>query len=43
MFYRPPCSDIDGDYSAAIMCSSGTTGPPKGVTMSHKAALNQRV
>ncbi|KAI8117476.1 Luciferin 4-monooxygenase [Lucilia cuprina] len=41
--FVPPCSNIDGDYNAAITCSSGTTGPPKGVCMSHKAILNQKI
>uniref|UniRef100_A0A1A9ZYB7 AMP-dependent synthetase/ligase domain-containing protein n=1 Tax=Glossina pallidipes TaxID=7398 RepID=A0A1A9ZYB7_GLOPL len=36
-----PCFPLNGDDTAAILCSSGTTGPPKGVLCSHQALLNR--
>uniref|UniRef100_A0A1B0AXC9 AMP-dependent synthetase/ligase domain-containing protein n=1 Tax=Glossina palpalis gambiensis TaxID=67801 RepID=A0A1B0AXC9_9MUSC len=35
-----PCFPLNGDDAAVILCSSGTTGPPKGVLCSHQTLLN---
>lgn len=37
--YRSAPLEKGGDQTAAILCSSGTTGLPKGVTLSHKAIV----
>ncbi|XP_073848619.1 uncharacterized protein [Musca autumnalis] len=42
-YFRYPCFDLKGDDTAIIICSSGTTGTPKGVQCSHRALLNQNV
>ncbi|XP_005183357.1 uncharacterized protein LOC101887963 [Musca domestica] len=42
-YFRYPCYDLKGDDTAIIICSSGTTGTPKGVRCSHRAFLNQNV
>ncbi|XP_034652530.1 luciferin 4-monooxygenase [Drosophila subobscura] len=34
-----PCPKLHGDHTAFIVCSSGTTGMPKGVTRSHRSLL----
>ncbi|XP_030388396.1 probable 4-coumarate--CoA ligase 3 [Scaptodrosophila lebanonensis] len=34
-----PCPKLHGDHTAFIICSSGTTGMPKGVTRSHRSLL----
>ncbi|XP_017150764.1 luciferin 4-monooxygenase [Drosophila miranda] len=34
-----PCPKLHGDHTAIIVCSSGTTGMPKGVTRSHRSLL----
>ncbi|BFG06090.1 luciferin 4-monooxygenase [Drosophila madeirensis] len=34
-----PCPKLQGDHTAFIVCSSGTTGMPKGVTRSHRSLL----
>ncbi|ALC41525.1 CG17999, partial [Drosophila busckii] len=34
-----PCPGFDGDHTAFIICSSGTTGMPKGVTRSHRSLI----
>ncbi|XP_061386670.1 long-chain-fatty-acid--CoA ligase-like [Musca vetustissima] len=41
--FRYGCHDLNGDDIALIMCSSGTTGTPKGVMCSHRSLLNQKV
>ncbi|XP_061386669.1 uncharacterized protein LOC133321600 [Musca vetustissima] len=41
--FRYPCFNLKGDDTAIIICSSGTTGTPKGVRCSHRAFLNQNV
>ncbi|XP_061386668.1 luciferin 4-monooxygenase-like [Musca vetustissima] len=42
-YLRFPCKDLSGDDTAMLLCSSGTTGAPKGVKCSHRALLNQIV
>ena len=39
--FKFPCFDLKGDDTAVIVCSSGTTGTPKGVMCSHYALLNK--
>ncbi|EDW02454.1 probable CoA ligase CCL7 [Drosophila grimshawi] len=34
-----PCPKLNGDHTAFIVCSSGTTGMPKGVTRSHRSLI----
>ncbi|KAH8261127.1 hypothetical protein KR044_003825 [Drosophila immigrans] len=34
-----PCPSLNGDHTAFIVCSSGTTGMPKGVTRSHRSLI----
>ncbi|KAH8371914.1 hypothetical protein KR093_009274 [Drosophila rubida] len=34
-----PCPSLNGDHTAFIVCSSGTTSMPKGVTRSHRSLL----
>ncbi|XP_017868727.1 PREDICTED: luciferin 4-monooxygenase [Drosophila arizonae] len=34
-----PCPTLNGDHTAFIVCSSGTTGMPKGVTRSHRSLI----
>ncbi|KAM7342993.1 uncharacterized protein ACRADG_010170 [Cochliomyia hominivorax] len=38
-----PYMDMKGEDTAIIMCSSGTTGTPKGVMSSHYALLNKDI
>lgn len=40
LFYRSPKLENGGDQLAIILCSSGTTGPVKGVGLSHKALID---
>jgi AMP-binding enzyme len=40
---EPPASAIDPDATAALMYSSGTTGAPKGVELSHRALVTNIV
>lgn len=40
-FSRPPAITDGSALPAAIVCSSGTTGPSKGVVLSHANVLNQ--
>ncbi|KAL7735341.1 hypothetical protein ACLKA6_015729 [Drosophila palustris] len=35
-----PCPKLNGDHTAFIVCSSGTTGMPKGVTRSHRSLIS---
>ncbi|KAH8297083.1 hypothetical protein KR044_004690, partial [Drosophila immigrans] len=35
-FYQPSGLAVNGDQTALILCSSGTSGPPKAVALSHK-------
>ncbi|XP_034105214.1 uncharacterized protein LOC117568587 [Drosophila albomicans] len=35
-FYQPLPLAVNGDQTALILCSSGTSGPPKAVALSHK-------
>ncbi|XP_037945962.1 4-coumarate--CoA ligase-like 7 [Teleopsis dalmanni] len=35
-----PCTHLSGDHTAVILCSSGTTGTPKGSLCSHEALMN---
>ncbi|XP_062130985.1 luciferin 4-monooxygenase [Drosophila sulfurigaster albostrigata] len=35
-----PCPTLNGDDTAFIVCSSGTTGMPKGVTRSHRSLIS---
>ncbi|TMW41839.1 hypothetical protein DOY81_013081, partial [Sarcophaga bullata] len=39
--FKLPCLDLKGDDTAVIVCSSGTTGTPKGVMCCHYALLNK--
>uniref|UniRef100_A0A1I8PPG4 AMP-dependent synthetase/ligase domain-containing protein n=1 Tax=Stomoxys calcitrans TaxID=35570 RepID=A0A1I8PPG4_STOCA len=38
-----PCTGLNGSDTAAILCSSGTTGTPKGVMCSHQALLYSNI
>lgn len=42
-YLRFPCSELKGEYTAVILCSSGTTGTPKAVLCSHHALLNNNI
>ncbi|KAF9046775.1 hypothetical protein BJ165DRAFT_1193944 [Panaeolus papilionaceus] len=38
--FVPPCGTVEGSSKVAMLCwSSGTTGPPKAVAISHKALI----
>lgn len=39
--FKLPCLNLKGDDTAVIVCSSGTTGTPKGVMCCHYALLNK--
>ncbi|XP_065368180.1 uncharacterized protein LOC135960740 [Calliphora vicina] len=41
--FRLPCLDMKGEDVAVILCSSGTTGTPKGVMNSHYALINKDI
>lgn len=41
--FKLPCYNMKSEDPAIILCSSGTTGTPKGVVCSHYTLLNKYI